>query len=252
MPVPARVVFEGGSLPIDARFAVAFEGARDPMLARAAERMLLRITRLTGLPIVRSGGTVRADHPLREAGEPGAVGDRRRELHAEGRLVGATLTAPTPYGALHGMETFIQLIEQGPTGYVVRGATIQDQPRFPWRGLLIDACRHWIPPDVIKRNLDAMAAVKLNVLHWHLSEDQGFRVESKVYPLLHEKGSDGLYYTQEQVRDIVRVRGRPRDPRRARVRHARAHRLVAGRLPVAVVAARGRSRSAGPGASTTR
>jgi hexosaminidase len=91
-----------------------------------------------------------------------------------------------------------------PGGFGIRAATIIDQPRFPWRGLLIDVCRHWMPVEVIKRNLEAMAAVKLNVLHWHLSEDQGFRVESKVYPLLHQKGSDGLYYTQEQVREVVR------------------------------------------------
>jgi hexosaminidase len=204
MPVPARVVFEGDSLPIDARFAVAFEGARDPMLARAAERMLLRITKLTGLPIVRSGGTVGLTiRCAKPAGPVPSVADDESYALRVGSS-GATLAAPTPYGALHGMETFIQLIEQGPRGYAVRGATIQDQPRFPWRGLMIDACRHWIPPDVIKRNLDAMAAVKLNVLHWHLSEDQGFRVESKAWPLLQEKGSDGLYYTQEQVRDIVR------------------------------------------------
>jgi hexosaminidase len=204
MPVPASVTFEGGSLALEARFAVAIEGAKDPMLTRAVERMLLRITKLTGLPIVRSGGTValtvRCDKPAR--GVQQVVEDESYTLKVTAS--GAVLVSPSPYGALHGLETFIQLIEQGPTGFVVRGATITDKPRFPWRGLLIDVCRHWIPPDVIKRNLDAMAAVKLNVLHWHLSEDQGFRVESKVYPLLHEKGSDGLYYTQDQVRDIVR------------------------------------------------
>ena len=204
MPVPASVTFDGGSLPIDARFAVAFAGARDQVLARAVERMLLRITKLTGLPIVREGGTValtiRCTTPASPV--PSAVDDESYLLKVTSS--GATLTAPTPYGALHGMETFIQLIRQEPNGFAARGATILDKPRFPWRGLLIDVSRHWIPPDVIKRNLDAMAAVKLNVLHWHLSEDQGFRVESKVYPLLHQKGSDGLYYTQDQVRDIVR------------------------------------------------
>jgi hexosaminidase len=204
MPVPVSVTFEGGSLPLDARFAVAIEGARDPMLARAVERMLLRMTKLTGLPIVRGEGavalTVRCDKAAR--GVQQVVEDESYTLRVTSS--GAVLVAPGPYGALRGLETFIQLIEQGPTGFVVRGAAIEDKPRFPWRGLLIDACRHWIPPDVIKRNLDAMAAVKLNVLHWHLSEDQGFRVESKVYPLLHEKGSDGLYYTQDQVRDVVR------------------------------------------------
>jgi hexosaminidase len=204
MPVPARVRFEGGSLPLDARFGVTIEGARDPLLDRAVERTLLRITRLTGLPVVRSGGatalTIKCARPA--AGVRPAIEDESYTLKVSS--AGAVLTAATTYGALHGLETFIQLIEQGPTGFAVRGATIDDVPRFPWRGLLIDVCRHWIPPDVIKRNLNAMAAVKLNVLHWHLSEDQGFRVESKVYPLLHEKGSDGLYYTQDQVREIVR------------------------------------------------
>ena len=78
-----------------------------------------------------------------------------------------------------GTETFLQLVQAGPSGFVVPAVTIRDRPRFPWRGLLMDVCRHWMPVDVVKRNLDAMAAVKLNVLHWHLSEDQGFRVESK-------------------------------------------------------------------------
>ncbi|MBA2133255.1 family 20 glycosylhydrolase [Capillibacterium thermochitinicola] len=78
-----------------------------------------------------------------------------------------------------------------------------DQPRFPWRGLLIDCARHFQPVNVIKRNLDGMAAVKLNVLHWHLTDDQGFRVESKVFPRLHQEGANGQYYTQEQIREII-------------------------------------------------
>jgi hexosaminidase len=116
---------------------------------------------------------------------------------------GARLTAPTRYGILHGMETFLQLLETGQQGFQIRSVTVQDHPRFPWRGLLIDACRHWMPVEVIKRNLDAMAVVKLNVLHWHLSEDQAFRVECKAFPRLHNLGSDGDYYTQNQVREIV-------------------------------------------------
>jgi hexosaminidase len=114
------------------------------------------------------------------------------------------LRAPTVFGVLRGLETFSQLVEQTSAGFVVRAATIEDRPRFPWRGLLIDVCRHWMPVEVIERNLDAMSAVKLNVLHWHLSEDQGFRVESRVFPRLHQMGSDGLYYTQDQVRQVVR------------------------------------------------
>ena len=77
-----------------------------------------------------------------------------------------------------------------------------------------------------RRNIDGMAMVKMNVFHWHLSEDQGFRIESKKFPKLHEKGSGGLYYTQEQVRDVIDVCRRARYSRPARIRHARAHRRM--------------------------
>ena len=116
---------------------------------------------------------------------------------------GAKLSAPTTLGAMRGLQTFLQLIETTPQGFAVPAVVIEDKPRFPWRGLMIDSGRHFIPVEVIKRNLDAMAAVKLNVLHWHLSENQGFRVESKRFPKLQGMGSDGLFYTQDQVREII-------------------------------------------------
>jgi hexosaminidase len=106
---------------------------------------------------------------------------------------GAKLTAPTPLGTMHGLQTFLQLVNVSPEGFASQAVTIHDQPRFPWRGLMIDSARHFIPLDVIKRNLDGMEAVKMNVFHWHLSENQGFRVESRKFPKLHELGSDGLY-----------------------------------------------------------
>src|SRR5208283_555446 len=108
----------------------------------------------------------------------------------------ARLSAPTPVGVLRGMETFLQLVELDALGFSAPAVRITDRPRFPWRGLMMDVSRHWLPAEVVKRNIDAMAAVKLNVLHIHLTEDQGFRIESKVHPRLHEMGSDGHYYTQ--------------------------------------------------------
>jgi hexosaminidase len=101
------------------------------------------------------------------------------------------------------METFSQLIAADADSFSVPAIQIQDRPRFPWRGLMLDVARHWMPIPVIERNLDAMAAVKLNVFHWHLSDDQGFRVESKVFPKLHQLGSDGHFYTQADVRNVV-------------------------------------------------
>ena len=106
-------------------------------------------------------------------------------------------------GILRGLETFLQLITITPSGFSVPAVTIHDQPRFVWRGTLIDVGRHFIPIDVLKRNIDGMAAVKLNVLHWHLYDSEGFRIESKRFPKLQEDGSDGRYYTQEEIRDFI-------------------------------------------------
>ncbi len=68
---------------------------------------------------------------------------------------------------------------------------------------MFDVGRHFIPLDVLRRNVDGMEAVKMNVFHWHLSENQGFRIESKKFPKLQEQGSDNLYYTQDEVRDFI-------------------------------------------------
>ena len=113
------------------------------------------------------------------------------------------INATTDVGALRGLSTLLQLITNNASTYFIPGVVINDAPRFVWRGLMIDVARHFQPIDVLKRNLDAMAFVKMNVFHWHLTDDQGFRAEIKSHPLLHQKGSDGLYYTQEEMKDIV-------------------------------------------------
>jgi hexosaminidase len=207
MPVPAEVSFGEGSLSIDSTFTVELAGYTEPRLDRAAARLIERLSKQTGIqfPGGASGtaaGAVLQIHVQDASGPiPGVAEDETYSLEVSPDK--ARLSAATPYGALRGIETFLQLVELGSAGPVVRSATIHDAPRFPWRGLLIDVSRHWMPVEVITRNLDAMAAVKLNVLHWHLSEDQGFRVESTRFPKLHELGSDGLFYTQDQIRDVV-------------------------------------------------
>ena len=114
------------------------------------------------------------------------------------------LTAATDLGAAHGLKTLLQFLQKDARGFYFRGAKINDAPRFPWRGLLIDVARHFIPVPVLKRNIDAMAAAKLNVLHWHLSDDQAFRVESKALPKLHQTGSGGQFYSQQQVKEVIK------------------------------------------------
>jgi hexosaminidase len=116
---------------------------------------------------------------------------------------GAKLDAANPLGALRGLQTFLQLVGVSPDGFAAPSVTIKDQPRFPWRGLLIDSSRHFSPMDVLKRNLDGMEAVKLNVFHWHISDNQGFRAESKKLPKLTGSGSGGQYYSQEEIRDLI-------------------------------------------------
>ncbi len=114
-----------------------------------------------------------------------------------------SLSAATDAGALHGLETFVQMIVPAQDGFSAEAFTIEDKPRFPWRGLMLDVSRHWMPVAVVERNLDGMAAVKMNVFHWHLSDDQGFRVESRRFPKLQQLASDGHFYTQAEVRQVI-------------------------------------------------
>jgi len=207
MPLPANVSLGQGSLAIDSRFAVSIRGYTDKRLDAAANRLLTRVTRQTGMPvqreIVRNGGPAALTIECRGGGpeNPTLYEDESYQLDVDAN--GGHLTAPTVTGALRGMATFVQLIAPAANSFVVPAVSISDKPRFPWRGLMIDASRHWMPVGMILRNIEAMAAVKLNVLHWHLSDDQGFRVESKLYPKLQQNGSDGFFYTQDQIRRIV-------------------------------------------------
>jgi hexosaminidase len=113
------------------------------------------------------------------------------------------LRAESELGILHGLETLLQLATSDERGCYFPGGKIEDEPRFAWRGLMIDPCRHFISKETMMRNLDAMAAVKLNVLHLHLSEDQGFRIESKRFPNLHLMGSDGHFLKQSEIKEII-------------------------------------------------
>ncbi|MCB5167287.1 beta-N-acetylhexosaminidase [Streptomyces bambusae] len=184
----------------------------------------------TGLPL------------LPPAGDPGTAGLRiavdaatGKELGPEGyRLTagpeGAEVLAGGPAGAFWGAQTLRQLL--GPDAYrraPLPGRTwrlpavrIEDRPRFGWRGMLLDVARHFMPKDGVLRYIDLLAAHKLNVLHLHLTDDQGWRVEIRRYPRLTEVGAwrprsrwghrasplwnetpHGGFYTQDDIREIV-------------------------------------------------
>ncbi|UJR14699.1 hypothetical protein I4U23_001692 [Adineta vaga] len=109
----------------------------------------------------------------------------------------ALLVAKTYVGIIRGLSTFQQLQYQKEIPIPL---SIHDQPRFIWRGLMLDVARHFIPISMIKQTIDLMKLVKMNVLHLHLSDDQGFRMESKRFPLLHDSL---LFYSQLDIRTLI-------------------------------------------------
>src|SRR5215475_4633393 len=212
MPWPSTVASQPGSgrMPIDPNFSVVLEAHADARLQKAVRIFLADLRRHTGMGALAFSNAnaprpaqpaliIRSDHPgnqVQALGEDESYSLRVSES-------GAELSAPNPLGVMRGLQTFLQLVGTTSQGFAAPAVTIHDQPRFPWRGLMLDSSRHFLPLEVIKRNLDGMAAVKLNVFHWHLSDNQGFRAESKRFPKLQELGSDGHYYTQDQLRHIV-------------------------------------------------
>ena len=207
MPCPAEISAASGLMRVDPGFRVVWKGHLEPRLERAVDRFNRRLADRANIPLAQGGNDTAALSPFEiPCIGPGEEVQSLREEESYTLKISTSriaLDAPTPVGVLRGLETQLQLVAEDENGFYLPCVRIQDGPRFPWRGLLIDACRHWMPVEVIKRNLDGMAAVKMNVLHWHLSEDQGFRVECTNFPRLHEMGSDGNYYTQEQVKDII-------------------------------------------------
>jgi len=207
MPAPAEVHFQPGKLAVGASFWAAVRGHNDRRLEAGIDRAMRRLEGRIGMELRRGLATDTGAATLviecREAGGsfPSLDEDESYSLEvSDGR---AALKAPTVIGALRGLETLLQLVESDRDGYYIPCVKVEDKPRFRWRGLLFDSSRHFQPLEVIKRNLDGMAAVKLNVFHWHLTDDQGFRIECKKYPKLTGMGSDGLFYTQDQAREII-------------------------------------------------
>src|SRR5580698_3193953 len=175
MPWPAKIEMGPGSLAIGSPFRIALPDYSDPRVQNAVRRLGELVP--AGSPATLTIQYQQTSAPVQQFGE-----DESYRLEVTPQQ--AHLTALNPLGVLRGLETFRQLIVSGPQGAEVPVVDIQDHPRFAWRGLHLDVARHWMPIEVVKRNLDGMAAVKLNVFHWHLSDDQGFRIESKRFPRL--------------------------------------------------------------------
>jgi hexosaminidase len=210
MPVPKQLAVMSGKNRITNKFTVSVPGnATDTVLFKAVNRTYQTLNRKTGLEFGQqyvippdkndSASLIVIVKALGHA----AIGvDESYSLKVSEKQI--VLSAATTVGALRGLQTIVQLCDKDENGYYFHCVQIDDSPRFKWRGLMLDVARHFVSYDEIKRNIDAMAAVKMNLLHWHLTDDEGFRVESKVFPLLHQKGSNGDYYTQAHLKEIVK------------------------------------------------
>jgi len=208
MPLPERMTWNGEQHRLDNRFAIAIAGDPDPRLYAEASRFMQRLAERTGI-FFKTWNVTPADRPRQptlqiRAGSKGVVQHGMDESYTlDVRNGQVSLQAATDIGAIRGLETILQLIASDDKGHYLRGCRIDDRPRFPWRGLLVSQPYHFMPMDVVKRTLDAMALVKMNVLHFYISDDQGYTIESKAYPRLHNMASGGPYFTHDQVREIV-------------------------------------------------
>ena len=204
MPVPKELSAKHGQLKLGKDFIVQLDSNGQARVGPAVDRFVRRLSDRTGTGFkyrVNASGKKMLTVSIKENTILGPDMDESYQLKID--HTGMLLTANTDVGALRGLQTISQLLSTSYEGFYWPYLEIDDAPRFSWRGLLIDVCRHWQPVDVILRNLDAMEVVKMNVLHLHLTDDQGFRIESKVYPKLHEMGSNGNYYSQADITHII-------------------------------------------------
>jgi hexosaminidase len=202
MPAPAHTTVSAGRVDASGALDISTVRAPGPRLGAAIARAERRwLAREGSAPAKLPPERLSIDCSGTAAAVPSEIEDESYTLVIDEAK--AFLTAATDIGAMRGLETFLQLHQKDKAGWFLPLVAIRDQPRFPWRGLLIDVARHWQPTEVILRNLDAMAVVKLNVLHLHLTDDQGFRIESLTHPELQAEGSDGRYFTQAQMRVII-------------------------------------------------
>lgn len=194
MPWPRRVTRTETPLELTAPvWSVEWVAVRTLRLERTVARTIERMTRVSG-----AGAKLTIDCAAASAPYPDLDDDESYLLKIDG--VEARITAATEWGVLRAVATLSQLAAIGKT---LPGVLIADSPRFVWRGLMIDAARHFISVPTILRTLDAMALVKLNVLHLHLSDDQAFRFGSRAFPELAQLGSDGNYFSEDDIGGIV-------------------------------------------------
>ena len=228
VPQPVKVERGKGVLQLNAGTRIVVEAA-DAEARNVAEQLAERLKRGAGLDLrIESKGSGPAIVLTRKDANP-ALGPEGYTLTVKPE--GVVISAVKGAGWFYGMQTLLQLLPPQVFGtnkateaksLAVPAVRITDQPRFAWRGIMVDSCRHFFPPEDIKRWIGLMAMHKFNTLHWHLTDDQGWRIQIRKYPRLTEVGSQrasspvpgqpydsadhqpyGGFYTQEEIRDIV-------------------------------------------------
>lgn len=213
IPMPQSLTVQDGTFRISNSTSIS---AKTSEAKTVAEYFAMKMRRSTGYDIpVGEGGNIKLNI------------DPSMEINAEGYKLSVTgsevnIEAKTAQGLFYGLQSFMQLLPaeiESPEkvngiAWTAQSVSITDEPRFGYRGLMIDPCRHFMTVDEIKKQLDVMALFKMNRMHWHLTEDQGWRIEIKKYPKLTEVGSKRIegegyeygpfFYTQEDIKEVVK------------------------------------------------
>ncbi len=225
IPAPVSVTASKGHFLVEEDTPVTVDA--NPQAQAVAHYFAGLVARTGGPPLRISSASAAVDRPEITFQLSAAGGAQETEgyslLVSPQRIV---VSASSPRGLFYGAITLWQLMtaEDGSHASIkVASLSIVDHPRFAWRGLMLDVARHYLPPENIKQMIDWMALHKLNTLHWHLTDDQGWRLEIRRYPRLTQIGAwrvpagaagidaasggatrYGGFYTQDEVRDIVR------------------------------------------------
>jgi len=224
IPQPVETHLSTGSFVIDIHTTIQYPTAI-PGIKASADFLVNAIQHIAGIRLAENQVGVKSI---------ALEMDKQAGIHPEGyRLTVSnkkiTIKAGDKAGIFYGLETILQLLPAIQTNALlgIPCLEINDYPRFPWRGMHLDVSRHFFGPDIVKEYIDLMASYKMNVFHWHLVDDQGWRIEIKKYPKLTETGAwrvdqtdkvwgerpqakpgeaatYGGYYTQEQIKDIIR------------------------------------------------
>ena len=216
VPKPNEVIQKKGTFTVNSK--TAFVVTNNETLRSAAELVNSRFKNAAGFEMKMTSGKRKKNFIAVELNSDTSMGAEEYSLDVTRK--GATIKASSERGAFYGLMTLLQLLppeiesatKVADVKWTVPCVSIKDKPRFVWRGMHLDVCRHFVGVDFIKKQLDVMSLFKMNTFHWHLTEDQGWRIEIKKYPKLTTIGSKrmegegheyGGFYTQEEVKEVV-------------------------------------------------